>query len=600
MNEELRKSFSKGLFYNEVNGALLSELSIRNFAIIESLNISFQKGLTVLSGETGAGKSIIIDAISLLVGGRGSAEFVRYGTDKAEIEGLFYIEDEQHPCAMKAEELDIEIEDGMIILKRDISVNGKSVCRVNGKLVTLSTLKEIGKTLVDIHGQHETQDLMNEDRHLFMLDHFEGDHILVQLEKYQGVYREYEQLKKQLNSLTENEQQMAHRLDLIQFQHEEIRNADLKIDEEQNLLEERLKISNFEKIYKALGDSYRSLTADSSGLDHVRNAMNQMESITDLDTAYQENYDVIANSFYLLEEVAYQLREKLDMMEYDPNRLDEIETRLNEIRMLKRKYGNTVEEILAYADEIEKEIFTIENKDVHIETTKKKLKEIEQLIVNEATLLSNMRHDLANRLTTAIHQELKELYMEKTKFEVMIKKKEGTIDDPLVEGAPVKMTQNGYDNVEFYISTNPGEPLKPLSKVASGGELSRIILALKSIFSKHQGVASVIFDEVDTGVSGRVAQAIAEKIYRVSVNSQVLCITHLPQVASMADSHLFIRKQIANERTVTSVTVLSQDDKVTEIARMISGVEITDLTTEHARELLSQAHRFKQAAEAIQ
>ncbi|HDX9579833.1 TPA: DNA repair protein RecN [Bacillus pseudomycoides] len=578
---------------------MLSELSIRNFAIIESLNISFQKGLTVLSGETGAGKSIIIDAISLLVGGRGSAEFVRYGTDKAEIEGLFYIEDEQHPCVIKAEELDIEIEDGMIILKRDISGNGKSVCRVNGKLVTLSTLKEIGKTLVDIHGQHETQDLMNEERHLFMLDHFEGDHILVQLEKYQNAYREYEQLKKQLRSLTENEQQMAHRLDLIQFQHEEIRNADLKIDEEQNLLEERLKISNFEKIYKVLGDSYRSLTEDRSGLDHVRNAMNQMESITDLDTAYQENYDTIANSYYLLEEVAYQLREKLDMMEYDPNRLDEIETRLNEIRMLKRKYGNTVEEILAYADEIEKEIFTIENKDVHIETTKKKLKEIEQLIVKEATLLSDMRHDLANRLTTAIHQELKELYMEKTKFEVMIKKKVGTIDDPLVEGAPVKMTQDGYDSVEFYISTNPGEPLKPLSKVASGGELSRIILALKSIFSKHQGVASVIFDEVDTGVSGRVAQAIAEKIYRVSVNSQVLCITHLPQVASMADSHLFIRKQIVNNRTVTSVTVLSQDEKVTEIARMISGVEITDLTTEHARELLSQAYRFKQAAEAI-
>ncbi|CAG9613957.1 DNA repair protein RecN [Bacillus rhizoplanae] len=585
---------------NEVNEALLSELSIRNFAIIESLNISFQKGLTVLSGETGAGKSIIIDAISLLVGGRGSAEFVRYGTDKAEIEGLFYIEDENHPCVMKAEELDIEIEDGMMILKRDISVNGKSVCRVNGKLVTLSVLKEIGKTLVDIHGQHETQDLMNEDRHLFMLDHFDGDHILVQLEKYQNVYREYEQLKKQLLSLTENEQQMAHRLDLIQFQHEEIRNADLKIDEEQNLLEERLKISNFEKIYKALGDSYRSLTEDRSGLDHVRNAMNQMESITDLDIAYQENYDAIANSYYLLEEVAYQLREKLDMMEYDPNRLDEIETRLNEIRMLKRKYGNTVEEILAYADEIEQEIFTIENKDVHIETTRKKLKEVEQLIVKEAKLLSDMRHNLANRLTTAIHQELKELYMEKTKFEVMIKKKEGTIDDPLVEGAPVKMTQGGYDYVEFYISTNPGEPLKPLSKVASGGELSRIILALKSIFSKHQGVASVIFDEVDTGVSGRVAQAIAEKIYRVSVNSQVLCITHLPQVASMADSHLFIRKQIVNERTVTSVTVLSQDEKVTEIARMISGVEITDLTTEHARELLSQAHRFKQAAEAIQ
>jgi DNA repair protein RecN (Recombination protein N) len=600
LNKELRKALSRGLVYNEVNGALLSELSIRNFAIIEALNISFQKGLTVLSGETGAGKSIIIDAISLLVGGRGSAEFVRYGTEKAEIEGLFYVEDDKHPCIEKAEELDIEIEDGMIILKRDIAANGKSVCRVNGKLVTLSILKEIGKTLVDIHGQHETQDLMNEERHLFMLDHFDGERIVKQLDIYQNVYADYEKLKKQLKSLSENEQQMAHRLDLIQFQHEEIRKADLKMDEENELTEERLQISNFEKIYKALGDAYRSLSADGQGLDNVRSAMGQMESITHLDEVYQENHDSIANSYYLLEEVAYQLRENLDMMEYDPNRLDEIETRLNEIRMLKRKYGNNVEEILAYADKIEQEIFTIENKDVHIEATKKQLKELESVILKEATLLSNMRHELAEHLTNAIHQELKELYMEKTKFEVRIMKREGNAEEPLVEGAPVRLTADGYDHVEFYISTNPGEPLKPLSKVASGGELSRIILALKSIFSKHQGIASVIFDEVDTGVSGRVAQAIAEKIYRVSVNSQVLCITHLPQVASMADSHLFIRKQVANDRTITSVTVLTMEDKVTEIARMISGVEITDLTTEHAKELLTQAHHFKQTAEAIQ
>ncbi len=268
--------------------------------------------------ETGAGKSIIIDAISLLVGGRGSAEFVRYGTEKAEIEGLFYVEDDKHPCIEKAEELDIEIEDGMIILKRDIAANGKSVCRVNGKLVTLSILKEIGKTLVDIHGQHETQDLMNEERHLFMLDHFDGERIVKQLDIYQTVYADYEKLKKQLKSLSENEQQMAHRLDLIQFQHEEIRKADLKMDEENELTEERLQISNFEKIYKALGDAYRSLSADGQGLDNVRSAMGQMESITHLDEVYQENHDSIANSYYLLEEVAYQLRENLDMMEYDP------------------------------------------------------------------------------------------------------------------------------------------------------------------------------------------------------------------------------------------------------------------------------------------
>ncbi|MFD3447800.1 DNA repair protein RecN [Microbacteriaceae bacterium 4G12] len=579
---------------------MLSELSIKNFAIIEALNISFEKGLTVLSGETGAGKSIIIDAISLLVGGRGSSEFVRYGTEKAEIEGLVYIDDPTHPCLEKAQELDIDISDGMMILKRDISATGKSVCRINGKLVTLSVLKDIGKTLVDIHGQHETQDLMNEERHLFMLDHFDVDPIVKQLEIYREYYVQYEQAKKQLKSLTENEQQMAHRLDLIQFQLDEIQKADLRTGEDEDLLEERIKIANFEKIYKALGDAYRSLGGDNCGLDYVRNSMSQVEGISDLDPSLKDTYDTIANSYYLLEEVASQLREKLDIMEYDPNRLDYIETRLNEIRMLKRKYGNTVEEILEYANKIAGEISTIENKDVHIEETKKRLKQLEALVMKEAICLSNMRKQLAERLTDAIHQELQELYMAKTNFAVVITPKEGTIDDPEINGMPVKLTPDGYDYVEFHISTNPGEPLKPLSKVASGGELSRIILALKSIFSKHQGVTSVIFDEVDTGVSGRVAQAIAEKIYRVSINSQVLCITHLPQVASMADTHLFIRKQIVNERTSTSVTVLSQEEKVTEIARMISGVEITDLTTQHASELLQQAQNSKQTAKAIQ
>lgn len=572
---------------------MLSELSIKNFAIIELLNISFQKGLTVLSGETGAGKSIIIDAISLLVGGRGSSEFVRYGTEKAEIEGLFYVEHATHPCVEKAKELDIDVEDGMLILKRDISATGKSICRVNGKLVTLAALREMGKTLVDIHGQHETQDLMSEERHLSMLDYFDADIVMKQLETYQGYYSEYEKVKKQLRSLTENEQQMAHRLDLIQFQAEEIRKADLKPEEDQELLEERTKIANFEKIYKALGDAYRSLSGDNCGLDHVRNAMGQVEGITDIATSLKEQYDTIANSYYLLEEAAYALREKLDIMEYDPKRLDYIETRLNEIRTLKKKYGHTVEEILEYAASIEEEISKIENKDVHIEQTKKQLKELATAAVKEAMTLSKMRQELAVRLTAAIHQELKELYMDKTKFEIIIGKREGSLDDPTVDGMPVKLGTDGYDQVEFYISTNPGEPLKPLSKVASGGELSRIILALKSIFSKHQGVTSVIFDEVDTGVSGRVAQAIAEKIYRVSVGSQVLCITHLPQVASMADTHLFIRKQIANERTTTTVNVLNEEEKVTEIARMISGVEITDLTTEHARELLQQASTLK-------
>lgn len=583
-----------------MNVALLSELSIKNFAIIEALSISFQKGLTVLSGETGAGKSIIIDAISLLVGGRGSSEFVRYGTEKAEIEGLFYFDIENHPCLEKVQELDLDVSDGMMILKRDISNSGKSVCRINGKLVTLAALREIGKTLIDIHGQHETQDLMNEERHLSMLDSYDNGEVMVKLANYQELYNQYMDTKKQLKSLTESEQKMAQRLDLLQFQHEEIQKADLKLNEDQELMEERTKIANFEKIFKAIGDAHVSLTKENGGLDYVRNAMSGLETVSDLDASLKEMYDTVANSFYLLEEVAYQLREKLDMMEYDPNRLDYIETRLNEIRMLKRKYGNTIEEILEYEASIQTEISTIENKDVLIETAKKQLVQLETACIKEATLLSEYRHKLAERLTDAIHKELRELYMEKTKFKIVMEKISGSIDDPLVNGVPVKLTSIGYDHAEFYISTNPGEPLKPLAKVASGGELSRIILALKSIFTEHQGVTSVIFDEVDTGVSGRVAQAIAEKIQRVSVGSQVLCITHLPQVASMADQHLFISKKIINERTITSVTILQDEEKVIEIARMLSGAEITVVTKQHARELLQQAQCIKMTGEAIQ
>jgi DNA repair protein RecN (Recombination protein N) len=571
---------------------LLSELSIKNFAIIEEVSISFQQGLTVLSGETGAGKSIIIDAIGLLVGGRGSSEFVRYGTDKAEIEGLFYL-GENHPCLSKCEELGIELEDEMIILKRDITHTGKGICRINGKLVTTTTLKEVGKTLVDIHGQHEHQDLMNSERHLYMLDSFDAENTWKQLEAYREVYTKYERVKKQLKQLTENEQEMAHRLDLIQFQLEEISSANLKVDEDTDLQEERVKIANFEKIYKSLTDAYQALSGDSRGLDQVRSAMHGIESVTHIDQSLTEVAESIANSFYLLEEATYSLREKIDLMEYDPKRLDFIESRLNEINMLKRKYGQSVEEILQYAEKIEVELDTIENKDVHIEKTKKELDALTGKVVEEGLRLSNMRTALATHLTEAIHQELKELYMDKTKFEVRVMKNTGIDGDPLVDGIPVKLTADGLDEVEFYISTNPGEPLKPLAKVASGGELSRIILALKSIFSKHQGVTSIIFDEVDTGVSGRVAQSIAEKIQRVSVDSQVLCITHLPQVASMADTHLFITKEIVEDRTKTHVNVLNTEDKIMEIARMISGAEITDVTYEHAKELLGQATTIK-------
>jgi DNA repair protein RecN (Recombination protein N) len=562
---------------------LLNELSIRNFAIIESLSVSFNKGLTVLTGETGAGKSIIIDAIHLLVGSRGSAEFVRHGEDKAEIEGLFFIEGEQHPCYAKAAEFGIEIEDGMIVLRRDISASGKSVCRINGKLVTIAVLREVGSSLIDIHGQHEHQELMDETRHINLLDQFGAEEILPALSEYQHVYRSFEQTQKKLKSLSENEQQMAHRLDLIQFQHDEIQSANLRINEDEELSEEKHKLGNFERIFDSIQTSYSALQGEQKGLDWIALVMDNLQTAADLDPEYKTVAESVANSFYMLEDAARTIRNDLDSLEYDPQRLNEIDDRLNEINQLKRKYGKTIEEILEYSSKIEEEIETLQNKEVHIGQMEKELASLRKDLRIEASNLNETRKKWAKKLAKLIHKELKELYMEKAVFELRIESNHETFH------------KNGADKVEFYISTNPGEPLKPLSKIASGGELSRIMLALKSIFSKHQGVTSIIFDEVDTGVSGRVAQSIAEKIYNVSTGSQVLCISHLPQVAAMADTHLYIAKVIKNGRTKTSVTPLSVSEKVKEIGRMISGVEITDLTKRHAEELLKLAQNMKAA-----
>ncbi|MCA1030676.1 DNA repair protein RecN [Bacillus timonensis] len=566
---------------------MLAELSIKNFAIIESLSISFEKGLTVLTGETGAGKSIIIDAVHLLVGGRGSSEFVRYGENRAEIEGLFLLDSEEHPCIKASREFGIEISDGMVVLRRDISNTGKSVCRINGKLVTISTLREIGRTIIDIHGQHEHQELMNEEHHLSLLDQFGGESIVKAVSEYQTIYKKYLELKQKILKLSNNEQEIAHRFDLIKFQLKEITSANLSPEEDENLTEERKKIANFEKIYEALQKSYDALSGEQKGIDWLGLAMSHTEDVAEIDSDLSAIHEQISSSYYLIEETAYKIRNQLDQLEFDPKRLDFIESRLNEINNLKRKYGHTVVEILEYASKIEEELDKIENRDFHMDQLTKSFQSIKEDLFLEAKNITLMRKKLAQNLITAIHKELRDLYMEKTLFDIVFTQSEiNDVND-------IKFLTNGIDDVEFFISTNPGEPLKPLSKVASGGELSRVMLALKSIFSKHQGITSIIFDEVDTGVSGRVAQAIAEKIHKVSVGSQVLCISHLPQVAAMADTHLYISKVIKDGRTRTSVKPLKELEKINEIGRMISGTEITDLTKEHAKELLDLARKYK-------
>jgi DNA repair protein RecN (Recombination protein N) len=563
---------------------LLAELSIRNFAIIDELSVSFNKGLTVLTGETGAGKSIIIDAIGLLIGGRGSTEFVRYGTPKAEIEGLFHVHPD-HRVYDKCSDVGISIADEMVVLKRDITDSGKSICRVNGKLVTLSVLKEIGQALVDIHGQHETQYLMQPDKHLFLLDSFGDRDFKEELDKYENAFKEYKDINKQLSELSRNEQEIAQRIDLLEYQLEEITGSNLIADEDVKLEEEKKMLSNFENIHAHLQDAYYSLYGEGKGLELVSKALEDFSQVAALDDSLKTDEEQFGSSYYVLEELTYKIRDMFDSLEYNPDRLNNIEMRLDEISKLKRKYGNSVKEIIIYGDKISKELELIQNKDNHIEELKSKQSKILTRLSASGKKLTKKRTETAKKLKNSIQQQLKELYMEKTEFEVIINQ----VDEN-------QFLKTGMDNVEFYISPNQGEPLKPLSKVASGGELSRVILALKTIFSENQGITAIIFDEVDTGVSGRVAQAIAEKIYRVSVGSQVLCISHLPQVAAMADTHLHISKLAAQGRTVTKVLSLKTEEKVNEIGRMISGVEITDLTKKHAEELLQIAESIKKSS----
>ncbi|WP_047979959.1 DNA repair protein RecN [Ornithinibacillus contaminans] len=564
---------------------MLTELSIRNFAIIDQIAITFHEGLTVLSGETGAGKSIIIDAIQLLAGGRASVEFVRHGEEKAEIEGLFLIDSKSHPIHKVGEQYGVEIQDDEVVLHRVITISGKSICRVNGKLVTLAILREFGKTLIDIHSQHETQSLMVPENHIELLDLYNRAEIDQVKEEYSDLFNKLQALKQRYKALNENEQEMAQRLDLLEFQLQELEKANLQPDEDIELEKERNQLVNYEKIYTSIHSAYNALYGEQRGLEWLNQAVKALEENSSFDEFVAKKSEELSNHYYLLEDLSFELSHYLESLEYDPNRLNEIEGRLSEIGRLKKKYGTSVSEILEYMATLEEEIEQIKNKDSHLKKLADEIEEVKQDAYLEAKQLHDLRKKAADALTLEVHEELKDLYLEKASFSIHFKL-DSTASETLLH-------KNGYDQIRFLISTNKGEPLKEISKVASGGELSRIMLVLKKIFAKHQGVTSVIFDEVDTGVSGRVAQAIAEKIFQISNDSQVLCITHLPQVAAMADTHMLIEKIEVENRTATQVLELTEQEQINELSRMITGTKLTETAKEHAKELLELATSFK-------
>ena len=555
---------------------MLLEISIKNFAIIESISLNFEKGMTVLTGETGAGKSIIIDAMNMMLGARATTEVIRHGAPKAEIEGLFSIESNR---ALEEifDEQGLELSDE-IIIRREILQNGRSISRVNGQMVNLSVLRTIGQQLVDIHGQHDQEELMRPHRHIQMLDEF-GDTSFFELkEAYQMSFDNYRRMRKQVLDIKKNQQEHKARIEMLEFQMAEIEAANLKAGEDVTLNQERDRLLNHKHIADTLTNAYSMLDNEEfSSLANVRSAMNDMESLEEFDPEYREISSSLSESYYVLEDITKRLESILDDLDFDGNRLMQVESRLDLIHTITRKYGGNVDDVLEYFAKITDEYNLLTGNNLSSEDMEIELKKLEKNLVDLAGQVAQARHKIAQDLEAEIKQELQDLYMEKAQFQVRF--------------SQGKFSREGNESVEFYISTNPGEDFKPLVKVASGGELSRLMLAIKSAFSRKEGKTSIVFDEVDTGVSGRVAQAIAQKIHKIGQNGQVLAISHLPQVIAIADYQFFIEK-ISNEHsTVSTVRLLTVEERIEEVAKMLAGENVTEAALNQARELLQSKEK---------
>jgi len=560
---------------------MLLELHIKNFALIESLEIHFAKGFNVLTGETGTGKSILIDSINFILGDKQNKDIIRSGEEFAYVEGvfenfgeeLFYILDENG----------IENED-LIIISREINQNGRSISRINGKTVTMGFLKQVGKLLVDIHGQHEHQSLLNEDTHINILDSFCDDKFKSCKDEYQKLYYENKELEKEIQKLTADEQYKLRRIDLLSFQIEEINDASLKVGEDEELAKRKEILVNAERIYTVLAGVFGRLHEGmecESVYDEIGKSISQMDTIVRFDDSLKSIKEGIEDVYYKLEGIIDEIRDYKDKIEFNPEELEEIENRLDLLNRLKRKYGGTIEEILKYCEEAENELSKIQRSEEVLEELNKKKDENNERLMEMAVYMTDSRRQAAENLSSLIIKELKYLGMEKALFKVEVEEMDN-------------FSENGRNNVYFKMTANPGEPMRSLSKVASGGEMSRIMLAIKSVIADIDRIPTLIFDEIDIGISGRTAQATAEKMYLISRGHQILCVTHLPQIASMADSHFQIQKMVENDKTTTNVLQLEEDKRVDELARMLSGAVLTELTRNHAKEVIELANGLKQ------
>lgn len=558
---------------------MLLQININNFALIEKLSIDFTKGFNVLSGETGAGKSILIDAINFVLGEKFNKDFIRTGEEKTSVEAIFFIENNKTKILL--EELDIEFED-ILIINRETFYNGKSIVKVNGKSILVSTLKQISKTLIDIHGQHENQNLLDSSNHIFYLDSFGENNIKNVKLEYIELYKKYNEIIAKIDKLKGNKD-IDKVADYLVFQIKDIDSAKLKIGEDLELDKSYSILSNAEKISNSINNSFNYLysTGDTSNafdmignaIKELRTAEKHIDKIKTLTSSLEEMY-------FSLEEIIRELRDLKETVVYDEGELEKVNNRIYEISQYKKKYGKTIEDILDYRASLENKYEELVNSEKIINDLNNEKKEIELQLNTKAEELHKIRKEISEVLINAIESELKYVGLEKSRFHIELYKEES-------------FNINGKDKVQFLISTNPGEPLKPLEKVVSGGELSRIMLSLKTVFIDKDEIPIVIFDEIDTGISGRIAQCVAEKMFLISTKHQVFCVTHLPQIASMSDTHYLVYKQIIDDKTYTNLCRLSIEEKVKEIAKMIASSDVTNVTIENAKELIEIAQNKK-------
>lgn len=550
---------------------MLIQLNIKNFALIEDMTINFSEGFNILSGETGAGKSIMIDAIDFVLGGKFSKNLIRTGEDRTYVEALFSLE--KSKVSEVLEELDIEYED-VLIISRESHASGKNLIKVNGKSLITSQLRKIRAKLLDIHGQHANQELLQRNTHISYLDGFIGDEMIHPIGRFSDLRADLIKIREEINRICGN-QDREKLLDYLKFQIEDIEKAKLKKDEEETLKEEYNILANAEKINNSLSISYGMLSGNEelNVIDSISKIMHELSNVENHFEKIKKNKQLIEEAFYTLEEASREIRDMAEEIVFDQDALEKVNARIYEINTYKKKYAPTIPAILDYYEKIKKEYNEILNSEQIIESLKEKEKEILSKMEKEALILHELRVRKSKFLEEKILRELTFVGLEKSRMEISIVRQE-------------EFNEKGFDDVSFLISTNPGEPLMPLEKVLSGGELSRIMLALKCVFAEKDEIPTLIFDEIDTGISGAVAQRVGEKMYQLSDTHQVLCITHLPQIAVLSDHHYFVMKKVKDNKTFTKIKVLKKEEKELEISKMLAGDDVTEATLNNVKEMI--------------